>query len=105
MKKGFYFRAGRKEIFVETNAKNKTQALATRIFKALIPHGYSIPDNPSTRKELLYYLTPAYLEVKHCPACPDLDVKAHDYYNIFGKNFAGYGSEDVNDGKTIIISA
>lgn len=103
MKKGFYFQLGRKEIFVETSAQRKTQALASKIFKALIPHGYSIPDNPSTRKELHYYMQPATLEIKHCPAVPDMDMKAHDYYNISGKNFSGMGSNDINDGKTIVI--
>lgn len=104
MKKGFYFQLGRKEIFVETSAQRKTQALASKIFKALIPHGYSIPDNPSTRKELHYYMQPATLEIRHCNGCPDLNVKPHDYYHISGKNFSGYGSENVNDGNTIIIT-
>lgn len=102
MKTGFYFQLGKKEVFVETTYQKKTEKLASKIFMALIKHGYSIPDNPDTRKELLYYLLPANLEIKHCP---DTEFgPAHDYYNIFGKNFSGYGSNNVNDGKTIIIT-
>ena len=102
MKAGFYFQLGKKEVFVETTYKKKTEKLASNIFMALIKHGYSIPDNPDTRKELLYYLLPASLEIKHCP---DTEFgPAHDYYNIFGKSFSGYGSDNINDGKTIIIT-
>lgn len=102
MKTGFYFNLGKKEVFVETSYQRKTEALASKIFHALVNHGYSIPDNPDTRKKLLWYLLPAHLEVKHCPATEF--GPAHDYYNIFGKNFSGYGSDDITDGKTIIIN-
>lgn len=53
---------------------------------------------------LLYSLIKANLEIKHCPACPELGVEEHDYYNIFGKNFCGCGSSDVNDGMTVILT-
>lgn len=95
---GFYFNLGKKEVFVESSRTRKTEKLLSDILRAL-----QLPDNPGTRRELDYWLTPARLEVKHCPACEDLGTPARDYYNIYGRGFYGYGSDDVNDGKTIII--
>lgn len=97
-KKGFYFNLGRKEVFVESGRTKKTKKLLSDILRAL-----QLPDNPNTRRELDYWMSPAHLEIKHCPACPALGVPAHDYYNIYGRGFYGYGSDDVNDGNTIII--
>lgn len=96
--KGFYFNLGRKEIFVESKRVRKTEKLLSDILQSL-----QLPNNPDTRRELDYWLTPAFLEVKHCPACDALGTPAHDYYNIYGRGFYGYGSNDVNDGNTIII--
>lgn len=98
MKTGFYFRLGKKEVFVVTNRKNVTEKLLSTILRKLL-----LPDNPDIRRELRYYIVPANLEIKHCPANAEMNVKEHDYYNIWGKNFSGYGSEDVNDGNTIIV--
>lgn len=94
---GWYFNLGRKEIFIYTNRTHKTQTFLSKILQKL-----ELPDNPDTRKELSYYLIKANMEIKHCPETEF--GPAHDYYNIFGKNFSGYGSEDINDGKTIIIN-
>lgn len=96
--KGFYFNLGRKEVFVESTRTRKTEKLLSDILRAL-----QLPDNPGTRKELNYWLSPACLEVKHCPASEEFGTPEHDYYNIYGRGFYGYGSDDVNDGNTIII--
>lgn len=93
---GFYFNLGRKEVFIITDKTRKTQSLLSAILRKM-----ELPDNPDTRSELNYWLMPAYLEKKHCPETEF--GPAHDYYNIYGKNFSGYGSNDVNDGNTIVI--
>ena len=98
MKTGWYFNVGRKEIFVESDQKNKTCKFAEKILTAL-----DYPTNSGNIDFVLHQLIKANLEVKHCPANPTFGVVEHDYYNIFGKNFSGYDSEDVNDGRTIII--
>lgn len=100
--KGFYFNLGKTEIFVKTDRKNKTEKLASEIFHELKNYGFQIPDNPDTRKELHYYLTPAYCEIKYFPGC-DISPEPKHYFNIYHKNFSGYGSDDINDGKTIVI--
>mgnify|MGYP001060235471 CR=1 FL=1 len=89
-KKGWYFNVGQKEYFVETNQQNKTKKFAEKILqeiKAEISEG--------NIQYILYSLMKANLEIKHCKNFPD-------YYNIFGENFSGYGS-NVDDGKTIIL--
>lgn len=98
MKTGWYFNVGRKEYFVETMQQNKTRAF---LEKVLVAGNWEVSDG--NIGFLRQNMIKANLEIKHCPACPDLNVKAHDYYNIFGKNFSGYGSEDITDGKTIIL--
>ena len=97
---GFYFNIGRKEFFVKTDYKNKTQVLAKKILRKLL-----LPENPDTIKELLYYIIPANCQIKHLEANSERMVSPEGkyYYNIFGKNFSGYGSEDINDGKTIVF--
>lgn len=49
--KGFTFPYGRKEVFVATDRKNKTKALASEILRKM-----QLPDNPDIQKDLLYYL-------------------------------------------------
>lgn len=95
MKKGWYFNVGRKEYFVESNQQNKTKKFAEKILKAM-----KAPVTDGNISYLQYSLIKANLEIKHCPACPDFGVEEHDYYNIFGKNFSGFGS----DGMTIILT-
>lgn len=99
MKKGWYFNVGRKEYFVESNQQNKTKKFAEKILEAM-----KAPVTDGNISYLQYSLIKANLEIKHCPACPDFGVKEHDYYNIFGKNFSGFGSDDINDGMTIILT-
>ena len=96
---GWYFQLGRKEVFCVSNKVHKTTTLLSDILKKL-----NIPDNLGTRAELKYYLMPANLEIKFCPAIAEFNTPDHYYYNIFGKNFSGFGSEDINDGKTIVIN-
>lgn len=64
----------------------------------------SVPITDSNISFIQNRMFKAKLEIKHCPACIEMGVKEHDYYNIFGDNFSGYGSEDVNDGLTTILS-
>lgn len=99
MKTGWYFNVGRKEFFVESNQKNKTKKFAEKILDAM-----KAPVTDGNISFLLYSLVKANLEIKHCPACPEFGVEEHDYYNIFGKNFCGFGSSDVNDGMTVILT-
>lgn len=95
MKTGFYVVIAKKDIFIETSRKNKTDKLCSDIFRKLVNFGFSIPDNPATRHELKYFMQPATLEIKTC---------SHgDYYNISGENFGGCGSF-INDGQTIVFS-
>ena len=86
--KGFTFMLGKKDVFIETEYKNKTEVLASKILRKL-----QLPDNPSTRKEVLYYLQKAECEIKGT---------TRKYYEIHGENFGGKGSF-VDDGNTIII--
>lgn len=97
---GWYFPLGKKEIFVVSGQKKKTQNFLSKILQSML-----LPDNPDTRKELAYYIRPATLEMKFLAGCHTGPLQWDDrcYYNIFGKGFSGYGSEDVTDGKTIII--
>lgn len=93
--KGFTFTLGHKDIFVETELKNKTESFASKIFRKLVNLGYDIPDNPNTRKDLLYWIQPAECEIRTLS-------NGNQYYNIHGKNFGGKGSF-VDDGNTVII--
>ena len=88
--KGFTFPYKRKDVFVETKLKNKTQNLASEILKKL-----GEPDNPDTRSELLWYLRKAECEIKTLS-------NGRQYYEIHGNGFGGKGSF-VDDGNTIII--
>lgn len=93
--KGFTFPLGRKDVFVETERKNKTESLASMILKELVNIDYDIPDNPSTRKEVLRCLQKAECEIHKLP-------NGREYYEIHGDSFGGKGSF-VDDGMTIII--
>lgn len=99
IKHGWYFNFKGIEYFVETKYKTKSQQLIEGIIRQI-----KTTNDLEMYKYLKQNLIQASLEVKHCPAIPDMNVKEHDYYNIFGSNFSGYGSEDINDGKTIILS-
>ena len=87
---GFTFQLGRKDVFVKTDLKNKTERLAEKILRELL-----LPDNPSTRRELLYWMKKATCEIRTLPL-------GKKFYEISGKNFGGCGSF-VDDGNTIIV--
>lgn len=86
---GFTFQLGRKDVFVKTDYKNKTENLARKILQKI-----GLPENPDTRKELLYYLEKATCEVRGT---------TRKFYEISGENFGGRGSF-VDDGMTMIIA-
>ena len=90
--RGFMFNCGPFTVFVRTDYKNKTQALASKILNAC-----ELPDNSTTRNEILYFTRPAFCEIKHN------NNFSRDYFNIYGDTFGGYGSDDITDGKTILI--
>lgn len=93
--KGFTFPYGHKDVFVETERKNKTEGFASEILRAMVNIGIDIPDNPDVRRELLNYLRKAECEIHTLS-------NGKQYYEIHGDNFGGRGSF-VDDGKTIII--
>lgn len=97
---GFYFNIGKFEFFVKTDYKRKTKTLASKILKKI-----NLPENPSTIKEIQYYLVPANCEVKFCKGKHDgpLQWDSFYYFSIYGKNFSGHGSDNINDGKTIVF--
>lgn len=94
--KGFTMQLGKKDVFIETSRKNKTENLASEIIRKLNGKiGRDVPDNPNARKEVLYYLQKAECEIKTLS-------NGKQYYEICGNNFGGKGSF-VDDGMTIII--
>ena len=92
---GFTFPLGRRDVFVETTRKNKTEALASQIIRKLLNEGFDIPDNHDVRKEVLHYLRKATCEIRTLP-------NGRSYYEIAGENFGGRGSW-LDDGNTIIV--
>ena len=89
---GFYLPAGStKEYFFVTERKNKTTALASAVLTAL-----QLPDAARLQSEILYFLQPARCSVKK--------ARGKFYFDISGDNFGGYGSDDITDGKTVIIT-
>ncbi len=87
--KGFYFNIGKKEFFCKTAYKNKSNILAGKILDKL-----EIQNKPATRAELIYYLLPAFCEVK--------TAGEFQYFNIYGKNFFGFGPDNA-DSENIVI--
>ncbi len=87
---GFTLPLGKKDVFVKTDLQNKTEGLAKKILLKM-----SLPDNPDTRKEILYWLEKATCEIKTL-------ASGRKIYEISGKNFGGRGSF-VDDGNTIIV--
>ncbi len=87
---GFTFCYKGKDVFVKTGRKRKTESLASKIL-----HKMMLPENPDTRKELLYYLQKASCEIRTLK-------NGKQYYEISGDEFGGRGSF-VDDGNTIIL--
>jgi len=90
MMTGFTFPYGRRDVFVETAYKNKTENLARKILAKM-----DLPENPATISDLLYYLTKATCEIRTLN-------NGRQYYEIAGDNFGGKGSF-TDDGMTIIV--
>ena len=97
-KTGWYFNIGSKEFFCETKRQYKTKGFLKEILRFL-----KLPVTDGNIKWLYPNLLKANLEIKWCPDVPDLDIAGHYYYNIFGDNFGGYGSDNIDDGKTIVF--
>lgn len=51
---GFYLTIGKLDFFIVSDRKNKTDKLASDILRKLL-----LPNNPDTRKEVLYWLVKA----------------------------------------------
>lgn len=103
---GFYFHVGRTEFFVKTEQKNITVNFIRKILSAINED----PNNEKAVKYVKYYLTRANCQIKsYIPSkevCKDYGYKEGEriyYYNIFGKNFGGHGSDNIDDGRTIIL--
>lgn len=91
IRKGFYFKLSGKDVFVETRKTRKTERLAGKILRAM-----GIPDNPDTRRELLYWMRRATCEIRTLK-------NGRAYWEIAGDNFGGCGSF-LDDGMTIILN-
>lgn len=76
--KGFTFPYGRKDVFVVTDRKNKTKALASEILRKM-----QLPDNPDTQAEILYYLRKADCEKKTLG-------NGTEWISIKGDNFSAF---------------
>ena len=94
---GWYFSVGRREFFVITDQKKKTDKLATKVLKDL-----KVPVNADTIADIRYRMMAAKCELKSAKALPGLGGEPYYYYNIFGTGFSGYGT-NVNDGYTTLI--
>lgn len=76
--KGFTFPYGRKDVFVMTDRRNKTKALASEILRKM-----QLPDNPDTQAEILYYLRKADCEKKTLS-------NGTEWISIKGDNFSAF---------------
>ena len=95
IREGFYFFGANHEFFVETAQQVKNRKLARKIAEAICfeADDYTV--------ETIF----KRLQKAHCKnTCfTNKEGKQIYGYEIYGENFAGYGSVDKNDGKTIII--
>ena len=95
IKEGFYFFGADHDFFVETEQKVKSRKLARKIAEAI-----SFEVNDYTIETIFKRLQKASCK----DACfTNSEGKKVYGYEIWGENFAGYGSVDKNDGKTTII--
>lgn len=86
---GFYMWYKNKDLFFESERKNKTENLAREILNII-----NQPATSENIKAVIYRLLPAKCEIKEC---------SHGkYYEIHGENFGGRGSF-IDDGKTEIF--
>ena len=95
IREGFYFFEANHDFFVETKQEVKTRKLAHKIAETI-----SFEVNDYIIETIFKRLQKAWCK----DTCfTNSEGKEIYGYEIWGENFAGYGSVDKNDGKTIII--
>ena len=102
MLSGYYLYLWNKEYFFVTDYERKTNKLIEKIIKSL-----NVSLMECNKIHLKDNLLKAKCEIKEVVYPEDFgENKAgskRKYYNIYGKNFSGFGSF-VDDGQTIIIN-
>lgn len=94
-REGFYFFGAKRDFFVETDQQVKSRKLARKIAEAIC-----FEVNDYTIETIFKRLQKAWCK----DTCfTNSEGKQICGYEIYGDNFAGYGSVDKNDGKTTII--
>ena len=95
IREGFYFFGANHDFFVETAQQVKSRKLARKIAEMI---SYEVSDY--TIETIFWRLQKAWCK----DTCfTNSEGKQICGYEIYGENFAGYGSVDKNDGKTTII--
>ena len=95
IREGFYFFGAKRDFFVETAQQVKSRKLARKIAEAICfeADDYTI-ENIFRRLQKAWCKDTCFTNSEGKQICG---------YEIYGENFAGYGSVDKTDGKTIII--
>lgn len=86
---GFYTRFSGKEYFFITDQKRATHNFCMKAAAAA-----GMPDYHALYKA--HALQPASIRIK-------MTSRGRFYFDISGAGFGGYGSDDINDGKTVVI--
>ena len=95
IREGFYFFGANHDFFVETAQQVKSRKLARKIAEMI---SYEVSDY--TIETIFWRLQKAWCK----DTCfTNSEGKQICGYEMYGENFAGYGSVDKNDGKTTII--
>ena len=95
IREGFYFFGANHDFFVETKQEVKSRKLARKIAEAIFFEADDYTIETIVRR----------LQKAHCKDTCFTNSEGKEIcgYEIYGENFAGYGSVDKTDGKTIII--
>lgn len=93
---GYTFYSSRKDIFIETDRKKKTDNLAKEIIDRINKFGWSIPNTPEMRKQLIPLLKKADCEYKVLPS-------GTKFVTISGNNFSVSGFAD--DDSILVLTA
>lgn len=93
---GYTFYTSRKDIFIETDRKRKTDALARETIDRINALGWSIPNVPEMRKQLLGLLKKADCEYTTLPS-------GTKFVTIHGDNFSVSGFAD--DDSILVLTA
>jgi len=96
--KGFTFPVGKRDVFIITERKNKTENLARKILRRLM-----MPENPDTIRELLYYMQPAELEIKQVKSSMLGEEFMRPMWEIHGKGFGGRGGWVDDDSTWVFV--